>query len=240
MTRNILTVIPARGGSQGIKRKNMRLLLGAPLISYPIQATKEASGVGRLIVSTDDKEIAEYALSQGVEVPFMRPAELAEGSVTLIHVMKHALQFFRERGEEYDAIMSIQATTPALKPETINKVVNVFHNTGANAVTTVTEVFHGHPIICKRLVGERNDELDEYFDIPVDMPRYPRQAREPAYYPNGAVFLRDSSLLDKIDPATNCLGLRPRAVLMSREESVNIDGPLDFSLAEFSLGLRKR
>jgi len=232
-----MTVIPARGGSKGVKRKNLQPLLRKPLIYYPIRVARLAGGVDHFIVSTDDEEIAAYARSQGADVPFLRPPDLANDGVLLIHVMKHALEFFDLKGERFDAIMSIQATAPALLPETVDAVVDKFHRTGTDAVVTVSEVVHGHPLICKKL--QEDEVLKDYFDIPPGMPRYPRQARQPAYYPNGAVFLRDRKLLVDPDPVTNSLGRAPMAVLMDREDSVNIDDHLDFAIAEFWLGRRQ-
>jgi len=239
MSRSILTVIPARGGSKGVKRKNLRPLLGKPLIFYGIEAARNAKSVDRLIVSTDDEEIAAYARSQGVEVPFLRPAELANDRATLVEVMRHALHFFDDAGERFEAVMSIQGTTPALKSASIDAVADKFYKTGADAVVTVAEVAQGHPLICKKLVGANGDQLESYFELPPNMVTYPRQVREPAYYPNGAVFLRDRKLLDNLDRATNGLGFRPRAVLMDREESINIDEPFDLAVAELILSIRK-
>ena len=236
--RRILCVIPARGGSVGVPRKNIKPLNGYPLIYYPIMAAKGAKGIDRCIVSTDDAEIADIARSFGADVPFIRPNDLANGTTTLIYVMQHALHFFDEQGDVFDAVLSLQVTTPLIKSSTIDAVIDKFHDTGCDAVVTAAEIRHGHPIISKKLVN--GDELVDFMEIPPNTIRYPRQKREPAYYCNGSIFLRDRKLLDNLDPYTNCLGSRPKAVVISGEEAVNIDEELDFRIAEFLMAERMK
>ena len=233
--RKILTVIPARGGSKGIQRKNIRKLNGKPLIYYAINAGKNAKNIGKLIVSTDDKEFAEIAISYGVEIPFLRPPELAADMTTLIHVMRHALLFFDEIGESYDAVLSLQVTDPLIRSSTIDAVVEKFHAKKCAAVTTVSKIRHGHPYLSKRLVGSQKDEIVDFVQIPDGIVLYPRQKRETTYYCNGAVFLRDRSLLENLDSRNNCLGDKPSVVIMDDNESVNIDDMIDFKLAELLL-----
>lgn len=236
--RKILCVIPARGGSVGVPRKNIKPLHGRPLIYYPIMAAREAVNIDRFIVSTDDKEIADIAASFGAEVPFVRPDDLASGTTTLIYVMRHALHYFDALGEHFDAVLSLQATTPLISSATIDAVVEKFHSTGCDAVVTAAEIRHGHPLLSKKIV--EGDKLVDFFPVPSDTIRYPRQRREPAYYCNGSIFLRDRHLLDNLDPYSNCLGDSPRAVIIDGEEAINIDEKLDFRLAEFLMSERER
>lgn len=233
--RKILTVIPARGGSKGIQRKNICLIDGRPLIYYPIKAAQKSKKVDRFIISTDNEEIAEIAKSFGVEVPFMRPTKLAVDYTTLIHVMKHTLDFFDAKGEFYDAILSLQATTPLISPEIIDEVISKFNAKKCKAVVTVSKIRHGHPYLSKRIIGKDNDELIDFVDVPKNIELYPRQKRETAYYCNGAVFLRDRGLLEKMDTRTNCLGQNPTAVIMEDKQSVNIDDIIDMKIAEYLL-----
>lgn len=230
--RKILTVIPARGGSKGIKRKNIRDLSGRPLISYAVEAAKAASNIERLIVSTDDKEIAEIAKSYGAEIPFLRPQELATDTTTLILVMRHALHFFDGRGERFDAVLSLQPTSPFIKSSTIDTAIEKFHSSHCEAVATITRVRHGHPHVCKRLIGTDNDQIEEFVQIPDDVVLFPRQKREPAYYFNGALYLRDRNLIENFSGRDWGLGRSPRVVVMDAFESVDIDEMIDLKLAE--------
>lgn len=236
--RKILTVIPIRSGSQGIKNKNVKFLSGKPLVSYAISAARGARNCEKLIVSTDSESYASIAREYGVEAPFIRPEELGSSEVRLHHVIKHALNYYDALGEHYDAVMSLQATVPLIKSSTINQVIDKFHKEECQAVGTVSEIRHGHPYIAKMLAGVKSDIAVDFIELDKGVPRYPRQVRPALYFFNGAVFLRDRKLLDEMNEDTNCLGTEPRVVFMQDEESINIDEEIDFELAEFLLKKR--
>lgn len=230
--RKILTVIPARGGSKGITRKNIRPLAGRPLVSYVIEAATKAKLVERLIVSTDDTEIADVARSFGADIPFMRPPEVATDTTTLILVMRHALQYFDNKGERYDAVLSLQPTSPLIKPQTIDRIIDKFHETECEAAATVSRVSHGHPYVSKRLIGENKDQIESFVQVPEGAVLFPRQKREPAYCYNGAIYLRDRKLVDNFSGRDWGLGKDPRVVIMDSYESVDIDEMVDLITAE--------
>jgi CMP-N-acetylneuraminic acid synthetase len=230
--RSILTVIPARGGSKGVPRKNITPVGGKPLIGYAIESALAAGGLGRVIVSTDDEEIASVARSFGAEVPFLRPPELSTGSVTLIYVMRHALKFFDARGERYDAVLSFQPTCPFIRPETLDRVVDNFHRKNRQAVATVARMRDGHPYTAKRLVGPDLDDLEDFVAIPEGAVLFPRQKREAAYYFSGAVYLRDRALIESYEGHSYGLGDNPGAVVVDSVEAVDINEPLDLDYAE--------
>lgn len=125
-TPEILSLIPARGGSKGIPRKNIRLFGGYPLIAYSIAAALQAETVSRLIVSTDDPEIAEIAKTFGAEVPFMRPAELAADGTTDLPVFQHALNWLAER-ENYhpEIVIHLHATSPVRPKGFVDQAVRL-------------------------------------------------------------------------------------------------------------------
>lgn len=237
--RKILTVIPIRSGSIGIKNKNIRLLNGKPLVAHVIEAAQNVAGIGRIIVSTDDEKYALIANSYGAETPFLRPSDLSGSNVRLHHVIKHTLDYFDNIGEHYDAILSLQATVPLIKPTTFEKVVGKFHEFDCKAVGTVSRIRHGHPYLCKKLIGQDGDIAVDFLDLDNGTPRYPRQVRPTLYYFNGSIFLRDRSLLDEMDEATNCMGDSPHVVVMDDIESINIDEEIDFKLAEYFLKERE-
>jgi CMP-N-acetylneuraminic acid synthetase len=230
--RSILTVIPARGGSKGVPRKNIATVGGKPLIGYAIESARTSKMLRRVIVSTDDEEIASVARSLGAEVPFLRPSELSLGSVTLIYVMRHALNFFDAQGERYDAVLSLQPTCPFIRPETLDRVVDNFHRKNRQAVATVARMSNGHPYTAKRLLGPDMDELEDFVTVPTGAVLFPRQKREEAYYFNGAVYLRDRALIESYEGHSYGLGENPGAVVVDSLEAVDINEPLDLDYAE--------
>ena len=236
--RKVLTVIPVRAGSQGIKDKNIKPIAGLPLVAHAIRAAKQASGVDKLIVSTDSAIYAQIAKDFGAEVPFARPADLGLSSIRLHHVALHALRHFDSQGEHFDAVLSLQATVPLIRPQTIDQVIDKFLETDCESVGTVSLIHHGHPYLAKRLVGEREDVAEDILKLPDGIARYPRQVRPETYFFNGSMFLRSRELLESMDEATNCMGDRPRVVIMDEIESINIDNDNDFQIAKFFLEQR--
>ena len=99
----------------------------------------------------------------------------------------------------------------------------------------MTEIRHGHPYLSKKLVGAENDIAVDFIALERGVSRYPRQVRPDLYYFNGSMFLRDRSLLDEMDETTNCMGAKPRVVIMDEIESINIDNEVDFQIAEYFL-----
>ncbi|MFH1770939.1 MAG: acylneuraminate cytidylyltransferase family protein [archaeon] len=124
----IIAVIPARGGSKGLPGKNIKKLLGRPLIDYPIKAALGCKLINKVIVSTDDKKIAEIARKQGAEVPFMRPAKLATDKASSINVLLHAINFFEKKGETYDLIVMLEGTSPMTTSKDIEKAIIMLNN----------------------------------------------------------------------------------------------------------------
>ncbi len=116
-----IAIIPARGGSKRIPRKNIKIFHGKPLIAYSIEAALKSGCFDRVIVSTDDSEIAEVAIKYGAEVPFYRPADISNDFATTMDVIKHAILWFKENGSSVDYICCIYATAPFLSSESIKK-----------------------------------------------------------------------------------------------------------------------
>ncbi len=136
-----LGIITARGGSKGIPRKNIKLLGGKPLIAYTIEASKESGIFDRIIVSTDDNEIAEVAKKYGAEVPFMRPAELAQDTTPTLPVLVHALEWLKSNeGYEPDAVAILQPTSPLRSSEHLRNAHVLFVQSGADSVVSVKTV----------------------------------------------------------------------------------------------------
>lgn len=223
----ILGVIPARGGSKGIPRKNIQPLGGKPLLAWTIEAARSARGLTRTILSTDDPAIAEAGRSFGVDVPFLRPAELATDRALAIPVVQHALQAVEgeERGVPYDAVMMLQPTTPFRTPGDIDQAISLLETTGADSVISVTDVGGHLPQRMKYLEDGRL--VDPPFNE--DYENQPRQELRPMVIKNGAIYLtRRAILLGGSFTGADC-----RALVMPPERSVNIDSPIDFRFAEW-------
>ena len=135
---SVVAVIPARGGSKRIPDKNIKPFCGKPIIVYSIEAAKNAGIFGRIIVSTDSKEIASIAKDFGAEVPFMRPCELADDHTGTDVVILHALKWLMENGEKIDYICCIYATAPFVKAEYIIKGYNILRDKNAASCFSVT------------------------------------------------------------------------------------------------------
>ena len=135
---NILYLIPARGGSKRIPKKNIREFLGHPMISYSIRAAQDSKLFDRIIVSTDSQEIADIAKRYGAEVPFMRPASLSNDFAGTNEVIYHALQFFRDKGKAPKFACCLYATAPFTQPEYLRKGFEVLDSSLSNNAFSVT------------------------------------------------------------------------------------------------------
>lgn len=221
----ILGIIPARGGSKGVHRKNIKPIGEKPLIAWTIEAAKP-SQLTRTVVSTDDEEIAKVAREYGGDVPFLRPAELATDLANAVPVMQHALRTVEElEGEEYDAIMMLQPTTPFRRTEDINEAIRILQETGSDSVISVVDVEGHHPARMKWV------EDGKIIDPPFceDYENQPRQELRKIFIKNGAIYLtRRATILKNSFKGNDC-----RALIMPPEISANIDSVHDFRYAEW-------
>jgi nickel-dependent lactate racemase/CMP-N-acetylneuraminic acid synthetase len=225
LKKRVLAVIPARGGSKSIPKKNIKDLLGRPLIAYSIIEALRAKSLSRVIVSSDDNDILEVAKKYGAETPFIRPKELATDDALAIDVMVHAIKACEEREDKkYDYAVMLQPTTPMRNAEDIDDALEKLVNSKADSVISVVDVGAMHPYRMKKIV---NDSLVDYADEGVE--NLPRQKLHPIYIRNGAIYAakRDVIVEERSFKGKNCL-----AYVMPEERSVNIDSNIDFVLAE--------
>jgi len=230
---NVLAVIPARGGSKGVPKKNTKPLGGKPLVTHVVQTAKKSQYIDNLIISTDDNDINRLGKKFGLDIPFMRPIELASDNVPLIAVVLHSYNYFKKNDIHYDAVLSLQPTSPFLQHETIDKVIELWLKTGCESVVTIAEITKGHPYIAKRL--HKGNLIDSFLPIPSGAVVGPRQKREIAYYLTGGIYLRSKRLLDIAEPKGHCLGKDTRAVVVNEFEAIDINNEFDFKFAEFLL-----
>ncbi len=221
--KKILLTIPARGGSKRLPGKNIKMLGNKPLIAYVIAAAKASKYVDRVVVSTDDEEIARIAKEAGAEVPYLRPAELATDTAPVVDVLQHMVRYMQEsEGYAPDVHVLVQPTTPFVLSADIDRAIETFFTTGANSCVSVCEVTE-RPEWMYQLQGS--------MAVPfVDTPALRGQDLPPLFRLNGAVYVTNVQVLmekNMVFDNTNCA-----ATIMPPERSVDIDTALDFSLAE--------
>lgn len=225
----ILAVIPARGGSKSVPRKNIAMLGGKPLIFYTIREAKKITQITNLIVSTDDPEIAQICKNFGAEVPEIRPKCLATDDAQTIDVVKHVLSFSEKQcGLVYDSVLLLQPTSPLRKASHIARAIDMFSSTDCDSLVSIVGVGGYHPFRMKRLV---DSFLVNYIDQGFEDMR-PRQNLPPVFIRNGAIYLvrRDVIMNQNQLVGSKCLGYE-----MSEHESINIDSEIDLKIAEMLL-----
>lgn len=230
----ILGVITARGGSKGIPGKNIKPLLGKPLIAYTIEAAKKSGVLDRIILTTDDEEIARVAKNFGCEVPFMRPAELAGDNTPTLPVLVHALRWLEaNEGYKPDAIMILQPTSPLRQHFHIQEAVALFLKSRADSVVGVTETPH-HFNPHRAMVVDENGHLKLFNGNPVKKRIVPRQALPGSYWNNTSIYLcKTNFLFDESEP--NLFGDRVLPYFMDAKYAVDVDEPQDWDRAEAAL-----
>jgi N-acylneuraminate cytidylyltransferase/CMP-N,N'-diacetyllegionaminic acid synthase len=224
MNRKILALIPARGGSKGILRKNIRPLAGKPLISWSIEAALDSEVCGRLIVSTDSPEIAAIAREWGADAPFLRPASLSTDTATSLSVVEHAVNWLHDTcAETFSHILLLQPTSPLRTAEDIQNAVRIAEKTNA-AVVSVCEP-QQHPYLCKIV---REDGILADF-IPESANYNRRQDFPPVFTLNGAIYIISVECLSAEKTFTP---EKTIPYIMPPERSFDIDTSWDFFLAE--------
>lgn len=138
----ILGIIPARGGSKGVPRKNIKLLGTKPLIQYTSEIALDCKKIDLVVLSSDDDEIINVGKKLGLKVPFKRPKELAEDNSSSISVIKHALNFYLNKKIHFDAVCLLQVTSPFRTKEFLEKAINTFINNKTDSLVSVLEVPH--------------------------------------------------------------------------------------------------
>ncbi|PIQ83365.1 MAG: acylneuraminate cytidylyltransferase [Candidatus Omnitrophica bacterium CG11_big_fil_rev_8_21_14_0_20_63_9] len=228
---SVLAIIPARGGSKTVPRKNIRMLDGKPLIVHTIQHAQDSRLLTRTIVSTDDPEIAEIARAYGGEAPFLRPAELATDEAPALLAYQHAVRWVETHGgDRPEIIVVLQPTSPLRRPEHIDRAVALVRETGADSVLSLCEAWYT-PYNMKRIVDGR---VVSFLDG-VSISR--RQEAPVVYQPNGVVCATRYAVLMA---QNRLLGADTRPLIMPVEESINIDTEWDFTMAESCFRARRQ
>ena len=226
--KKVLALIPARGGSKGIPHKNIIDLCGRPLIEYSISAARSSKYIDRVIVSTDDAEIAKVSVESGADVPFLRPAELAGDNSRTVDAVLHAVNLLKAQGEEYHILVLLQPTQPLRTSEDVDKAIEKFIESNCQDLVSVSPV-DDNPLLIRSI---ENDKL-----IPlINASSTCRRQDMPAYYRvNGCIYI---NLIDELNESTSFNDNRIPFV-MSREHSVDIDEMKDLHIAEYYLKSKK-
>lgn len=224
----MIAIIPARGGSKGLPGKNIRPLNGKPLIAYAIEAALKAKNIDRVIISTDDEEIAKIAVEYGAELPFMRPEFLASDTAKAVDNYIYTIgRLEEESGEKIDAFVVLQPTSPLRIAEDIDGAVDLFLQKDADSVISYTP--EAHPVKWHKYLDPEG-RFENIFDDNIAN----RQDNRPSYYPNGAVYVFRTSMIRDRKYYTD----KSYAYVMPRTRSVDIDFIEDFEYAEFLIQRR--
>ena len=220
-------LITARGGSKGIPHKNIYPLNGKPLIAYTIEAALKSKYVDRLIVSTDDKKIAEVSKNFNAEVPFIRPDSLSGDLASSASVIEHAITYFANENKSPDLIILLQPTSPLRETYDIDDALETFIKSDAESLISVCKTEQS-PYWFKKFNNE--GFISDFIPQPSTYIR--RQDTPDLYILNGAIYILNtkSFLSSKI-----ILGDKSLPYIMPKERSVDIDTMLDIDFAEFLL-----
>lgn len=222
----VLAIIPARGGSKGVPKKNIKELAGKPLVYYTFEQAKKSKLLSEIIISTDDLEIVNIAKNYNIKAPFIRPDYLAQDDTPTIEVLKHAIEFYQKQNVSYDAICILQPTTPFRDENFIDIAIEKFIETNADTLISVLPVPHqynphwifeevnNHKL--KIATGEKNI-----------IPR--RQELPKSYFRDGSIYLIKTDIIINKD---TLFGEYITFIESSADDFVNIDTIEDWEKAE--------
>lgn len=225
----ILAIVPARGGSKGIKDKNIKEIEGRPLIEYTIEAAKRCEYIDEIVVSTDSEKIAKVAKKAGAKVPFLRPDELASDTARTIDVVLFTIEQLKLIGQEYDIVVLLQPTSPLRDEDDICGAIEKYVSCNMKSLVSVSEVSES-PILMRQIVDETHMEKLLNINSTIrrqDMAKY--------YMVNGSIYINkieelnsDTSLNDNVIP-----------YVMDRSHAVDIDDYVDIEVMKYYVNNRK-
>lgn len=212
---NIIGIIPARGGSKGIPRKNIVSISNTPLIGFTITAAKKSKLLSKVIVSSDDKEIISISKKFGADVPFIRPQNLSNDNTPMISVIRHSLDFLKQSFKSIEALVLLQPTSPLRNEKHIDEAIQLFLETKASSVVSVTQVPHQYIPDCLLSINN-NGFLD-----PVSSKKYLNRQAKPKYYArNGpAILVVNPEVIIK----NELYGDNSIPYIMNIDESIDVD-----------------
>lgn len=227
--KKILAIIPARGGSKRLPRKNVLPLGGKPLIQWTIEAALSSSYIDDVFVSTDCSEIAKTAENCGLKIPYLRSALLSNDTASSVDVVLDVIKYYHSKNVNYDLVMVLQPTSPLRTLQDIDSAIEMLESKSATGVISVTECDHS-PLWCNTLPE------DNSFDGFISKELSTKRSQDlPTYYRlNGAIYLTECSHVKKhktLFPKKNVY-----AFVMDKKHSIDIDDEMDFKIAETLIG----
>lgn len=223
----VLGLIPARGGSKGIKKKNIRHLLGKPLISHTIERARACSFIDKVVVSTDDSEIAEISREWGAEVPFIRPPELAKDDTPMLSVMQHAIETIEAiHREKVNILILLDPTSPLRKVKDIEEALSLFQSDSTCQAVVSGCKAHRSPYFNMVRLEDGFVQILIHTDKDIGC----RQDSPPVYDLDTTVWIYSREAIMDIRKR---IPLRTRLYIVPQERSIHIDTELDFMIVEF-------
>jgi len=228
---NIVATICARGGSKGVPRKNIRPLCGKPLIVHTIETARKCPLINRIIVSTDDREIAEIARKAGAEVPFMRSRELAQDDTAKLPVIKHAIQFLESQGYSPDIVVDLDPTSPLRTEKDIEACIRMVMAGEADNVFSVTRASKSPYFNMVEIIDGRVRLVK-----PLDRPAKRRQDAPEVYDMNASIYVwkRDALMNNET------IYLENTRIYLMPKWAIDIDDETDFEFVEYMLSRRTK
>lgn len=223
----VVCVIPARGGSKGLPGKNIKKFCGEPLIAHTIEQAKQSKYIDRVIVSTEDEDIARISLEYGAEVPFMRPMELARDSSSTVDVLLHAINWLENVDRyDFDILLLLHATTPLRSVEDINKSITLMVEENADNVFSVTEAQRNPYFNMVEFTKSGYAALVKQGNFTT------RQAAPLVYDMNSSIYVWWKELLKE---KKKIFLDKTKIYVMPKERSIDIDDSMDFKIAEIMM-----
>ncbi len=227
-----LAIIPARSGSKGLKDKNIKLLKGKPLLAYTIEAAKESGVFDEIMVSTDSQQYADIAKQWGANVPFLRSDELSNDTSSSWDVVKEVIEKYKDLETDFDTVALLQPTSPLRTLNDIIEGYKVMEEKTANFVVGVCEMDHS-PLWANTLP----EDLSMENFIRPEVVKVPRQNIPTYYRINGALYIVK---VDYLMRTPDIYGDRSFASVMKKENSIDIDDQMDFTIAEVLISERSK
>ena len=229
---SILAIIPARGGSKGLPKKNILEMHGQPLISWTLASTEESELIDRVFVSTDSEEIAKVSADYGADIPFLRPSAISRDESPSYELIIHALDEFALRGESFEYVALLEPTSPLRKRGDLDEAIrNCIDDTAADALVSIGSVHTEHPAIVKKL--DKRGFVVPYIE---DMPTiYQRQQADQAYFPYGVIYI---SKVSKFMETQSFYTPSTIGYEIERWQNYEIDDEYDFACVESILKLK--
>lgn len=226
--KSFLALIPARSGSKGLPGKNLMLLDGKPLVSYPINAALKSKYTDKVVLSSDDHKIMDAARAFNCEIPFKRPEELASDTASSIDVVLHAINYYEEHGIFFDYLVLLEPTSPLTESADVDKAIEslIANQASADSIVGVSQVESNHPMFIAKI--DDNGTLAPYarkdFLTPVR-----RQELEELVFFEGSLYISE---IKKLKETKSFVHERTLPYLVPRWKSIEIDEYSDFLIAD--------